>query len=92
MKKILYNKNRLFLTTFLFHFSFLYSQWAYSIGGFGSDQSYDITDDLMGNVYITGSYQDTLLLDFDPGPGIATLNNAGDVIMFFAKYNFFLKF
>jgi len=41
--------------------------WAKSVGGNNSDDSNAISSDKMGNVYITGTYRDTV--DFDPGTG-----------------------
>lgn len=64
--------------------------WAYSFGGTGVDQSYDITVDAEGFIYITGSFDETV--DFDPGPGsydltaigrdifILKLDNSGNLI------------
>lgn len=47
--------------------------WAKSFGG------YSVTVDPSGNVYITGTFRDTI--DFDPGPGISNLiaNGTSDV-------------
>ena len=59
--------------------------WAKSIGDFGNVYSENITNDGSGNIYITGSYSDTL--DFDPGPGISNLISNGYSDIFFAKYD-----
>lgn len=52
--------------------------WAKMIGGSGNDQAFGIDLDQVGNVYVSGYFTDTV--DFDPGPGQATLiaNGAGD--------------
>jgi hypothetical protein len=44
--------------------------WAKSIGGYSWDQGIAVTTD-NNYVYVTGNFCDTV--DFDPGPGIATL-------------------
>ncbi len=49
--------------------------WAKAIGAEESDQGHGITVDTSGNVYTTGSFKGTV--DFDPGPGIFNLTNAG---------------
>lgn len=50
--------------------------YSYSIGStlLGQDRAGDITTDLAGNVYTTGSYIGTF--DFDPGPGTYDLSAA----------------
>lgn len=60
--------------------------WAKNIGSQGYDESNCITLDIGGNIYITGSFTDTV--DFDPGPSTATLISTPlyqDI--FFAKYD-----
>jgi len=60
--------------------------WAKSIGSLGDDRGLGVAIDESGNLYVTGTFQDTV--DFDPGPQIATLNSMGksnDV--FVAKYD-----
>jgi hypothetical protein len=58
--------------------------WAKNIGGRGDDVANSLKLDTGGNLYITGSFEDTV--DFDPGPGIANLTSAnGD--LFIAKYD-----
>lgn len=56
--------------------------WAKSLGGGNSDIGNSLCLDSVGNVYLTG-YFSTLALDFDPGPGTATLTPG----IFFAKYD-----
>lgn len=59
--------------------------WAKSIGGFFYEETRGIAVDRFDNVYITGRYAETV--DFDPGPGVSELDNAGINDAFFAKYN-----
>ena len=58
---------------------------AMSIGGVYSDQSSSIAIDSLGNHYITGFF--TNAVDFDPGPGNATLFPATAENIFIAKYS-----
>jgi len=46
--------------------------WAKCFGGDGSDASNSIVIDDMGDIYISGYFNDTV--DFDPGPGIYNLS------------------
>lgn len=59
--------------------------WAKSVGGFFYEEVRGIAVDRLDNVYITGRYGETV--DFDPGPGISELDNAGINDAFFAKYD-----
>lgn len=60
-------------------------QWAIGMGGAGYDMAEVIASDPKGNVYVTGSFEDTI--DLDPGPGRAMLiaEEGGDI--FVAKYD-----
>ncbi len=64
--------------------------WAKRLGGTFDDYGLSMALDDTGNVYITGYFEGTV--DFDPGPGTASLTSAGypsvtrsDI--FFAKYS-----
>lgn len=59
--------------------------WANTVGGTGTDISNGIGTDAAGNAYITG-YFNGVAIDFDPGPGTATLSSVGQNI-FLAKYD-----
>jgi len=62
--------------------------WAKSIESPGGDDSFSITTDNSGNVYISGGFKATS--DFDPGPDTAILIWTGSFIysdIFLAKYN-----
>jgi hypothetical protein len=45
--------------------------WSKSIGGDGNDWANGIVSDDIGNIYVTGTFSQTV--DFDPGPGIYSL-------------------
>ncbi|MDX1910595.1 MAG: SBBP repeat-containing protein [Saprospiraceae bacterium] len=49
--------------------------WAKQMGGTYYDVGVSIMTDALGNVYTTGYFTGTV--DFDPGPGVFTLNAAG---------------
>jgi hypothetical protein len=59
--------------------------WASAVGSKGLDISNAVGTDAVGNAYITGYFQGSAI-DFDPGPGTATLSSSGSNI-YFAKYN-----
>lgn len=56
---------------------------AKSVGGTGSDFGSSIYTDFAGNIYTTGSYQNTA--DFDPGTGVFNLTSAGSGDIFVHK-------
>ena len=57
--------------------------WAKSLGGPGSDYSYDIAVDENGDVFTTGYFNDTA--DFDPGAGTSELTSLGLSDIFISK-------
>ena len=57
--------------------------WARVIGGNEGDYGKGIATDNSGNVYITGSFFETV--DFDPGSGTFTWISAGDADIFISK-------
>lgn len=60
-------------------------QWAKRMGGTDDETSKSIYLDESGNHYITGYFGGTA--DFDPGAGVANLTSAGQLDIFFAKYD-----
>jgi hypothetical protein len=54
------------------------------VGGSGYDESFAVTTDAAGNVYTAGYFQGTV--DFDPGPGVASLTATGLYDGYLAKY------
>ena len=59
--------------------------WAKSFGGSSEDYGRSIAVDSSGNVYTTGSYNDTA--DFDPGAGTSNLNGNNMDDVFVSKLN-----
>ncbi|MEM9654722.1 MAG: SBBP repeat-containing protein [Actinomycetota bacterium] len=57
--------------------------WAVGIGGGDADTVAAITVDESGNTYTTGSFRGTV--DFDPGPGVATLNSGSSTGLYVTK-------
>jgi len=58
--------------------------WTFATGSAGTDAIVGMTLDLSGNVYLTGTFSDTL--DFDPDTGIYHLISNGVFDVFVAKY------
>ena len=76
---------KLFFSIFLFttvvnaqHFD-----WANSLGGITDDNVEDLTVDNFGNLYIIGTFSNTL--DFDPGVGVYNLTSNGNKDIFILK-------
>ncbi|MBI5540240.1 MAG: SBBP repeat-containing protein [Bacteroidia bacterium] len=61
--------------------------WARSMGGTDNDQGNGITVDSLGNVYLIGTFGNTV--DFDPEAGTANVSSLGmyNWDIFFAKYS-----
>ena len=57
--------------------------WVKGVGGISTDSGHGLTVDGSGNVYLTGTYSDTV--DFDPSGGMSTLSSAGDADVFILK-------
>ncbi|MCH8331152.1 MAG: SBBP repeat-containing protein, partial [Bacteroidetes bacterium] len=57
--------------------------WARSLGGTDRDHSVFITNDLVGNLYVTGYYSDTV--DFNPGADTFNLSSNGQADVFIQK-------
>jgi hypothetical protein len=60
--------------------------WAKGMGhGSNGERGYSCVFDKQSNFYVAGPF--TFAMDFDPGPGVASLNSMGGQDAFFAKYN-----
>lgn len=59
--------------------------WAKSFGGLVTEWACEVNVDALGNIYLSGSFSDTV--DFDPGPGTEFLVSAGGQDNFVAKYD-----
>lgn len=57
--------------------------WARTFGAAGVDGGSGVKTDAAGNVYIIGTFHNTV--DFDPGPGTVTLSAAGGADVFLLK-------
>ncbi|MCH8904427.1 MAG: SBBP repeat-containing protein [Bacteroidetes bacterium] len=57
------------------HAQFTKLDWAKSIGGISDEAGYSITVDGAGNLYVAGTFEDTV--DFDPGAGTFYLSSNG---------------
>lgn len=58
--------------------------WAFRMGSTQDDRAYSITVDASGDIYVTGAFKVTV--DFDPGPGVASLTSAGDFDIYCGRY------
>ncbi len=59
--------------------------WAFNLDGTGGEGGTSLTVDAAGNSYVGGYFESTM--DFDPGPGIFTLNHTGNRDIYLAKYD-----
>jgi hypothetical protein len=59
--------------------------WTIQLGGPGADRAENVKVDALGNLYVTGSFSGTV--DFDPGPGTASLSAEAGTDAFVAKYD-----
>ena len=57
--------------------------WGKQIGGESGDAATSITSDVFGNIYVSGSFSETV--DFDTGLGISSLISTGSSDMFLLK-------
>lgn len=57
--------------------------WAKSVGGTHNDFGFSMAVDHQDNMYITGSFNDTV--DFDPGPAVANASSFGHLDIFIQK-------
>ncbi len=67
--------------------------WARGIGGADDDNGQSCDTDIDGNIYFTGSFQETV--DFDPGPDSTKLSALGIFLyddIFICKFNAFGEF
>ncbi|MEO8591295.1 MAG: SBBP repeat-containing protein [Flavobacteriales bacterium] len=55
-------------------------------GNLDSDRALGLHMAATGDIYVTGSFSSTGG-DFDPGPGVTTLNSAGSIDIFVSKFN-----
>jgi hypothetical protein len=62
-------------------------QWAFNIGGTGSERGHSVTVDASSNVYVTGYFNGSNV-DFDPSTSTTNdLSSNGGTDIFVAKYN-----
>jgi len=59
--------------------------WAATWGGSTYDAAYDAVADSLGNVYVTGFFNDTV--DFDPGDGVVEVTSNGGKDCYLCMYN-----
>ena len=58
-------------------------EWAKSFGGSNNDYGYGIATDASGNIYVTGSFRNTV--DFDPNDGTENITSSGSDDIFILK-------
>ena len=59
--------------------------WAEQIGGLGNQYAQAVSLDKLGDIYLTGLFEQTA--DFDPGEGVFELTSAGDYDIYVSKLN-----
>lgn len=59
--------------------------WAKRMGNVNDDKGNKITSDSNGNIFIVGTFTDTV--DFDPGPGVSNLIPIGYTDIFVSKFD-----
>ncbi|MBL7850136.1 MAG: VCBS repeat-containing protein [Cyclobacteriaceae bacterium] len=57
--------------------------WSKTWGSTGPESAYGLVNDITGNLFIAGGFQNTV--DFDPGPGTANLTSAGSTEIYVSK-------
>lgn len=65
-------------------------QWAKSFGGISGDNGYKTLNDAAGNVYVMGSFRETV--DFDPSPGVYNRTSVGQGDIFISKFDAYGNF
>ncbi len=58
--------------------------WVFGIGSGRSDEVGGLAKDMLGNIYLMGTFEETV--DFDPGDGVTALTSAGPDDIFVARY------
>jgi hypothetical protein len=82
-------KTRLIISAFLIFWGItsnaqnVYFDWAVGIGGTSNDYARDMDIDAAGNVYVTGSFKNTV--DFDPGSGTQEFISLGMLDIYILK-------
>ena len=60
--------------------------WVKTFGGVGADYGYSVALDPTGDIYLAGSFKQTV--DFDPGAGVSSLTAKGNSDLFILKLDF----
>ncbi|NOQ71203.1 MAG: T9SS type A sorting domain-containing protein [Crocinitomix sp.] len=60
-------------------------QWVSVVGGEGHDQAYDVSTDDDGNIYVVGTFEESV--DFDPDDAEFMLESSGNTDIFVLKLN-----
>ncbi len=64
--------------------------WVRTWGGVQSESAEELACDYLGNVYVTGTFMDTV--DFDPTDGVASRTSNGTMDIYLVKYNNYGEF